>query len=171
MRAVTPHNARAEFRSILRDTSDDLLAYFERRVHLRDDAADLLGETLLQAWRRRAVLPDEPRRRRMWLFTIAANVLSNHNRSRRRRTALTDRLRDRLAGTSTEADPTETHAIRDAVLRLSQAHRELVTLIHWDGFTIIEAAEILGLNPSTARGRYAAARETLKSALADAALM
>lgn len=170
MHAVTPQHARAEFRSMLRDTSGDLLAYFERRVHIRDDAADLLGETLLQAWRRRDALPEEPQRRRMWLFTIAAHVLSNHHRSRRRRTALTDRLRDRLAGTSPEVDLTETQAVRDAVLRLNQAHRELVMLIHWDGFTIVEAAELLGLNPSTARGRYSAARETLKSALADAAL-
>lgn len=155
---------------MLRDTSGDLLAYFERRIYVRDDAADLLSETLLQAWRRRDALPEEPQRRRMWLFTIAANVLSNHHRSRRRRTALTDRLRDHLAGTSPEVDLSETQAVRDAVLRLNQAHRELVMLIHWDGFTIVEAAELLGLNPSTARGRYSAAREMLKSALADAAL-
>lgn len=167
---MTEHLARAEFRSILRDTSTDLLAYFERRVDVRDDAADLLGETMLQAWRRRGVLPEEPQRQRMWLFTIAANVLSNHHRSRRRRTALTARLRDRLADTSAEVDPTETHAIRDAVLRLNQAHRELVMLIHWDGFTIAEAAEILGLNPSTARGRYSAAREVLKRSLEEATL-
>lgn len=55
--------------------------------------------------------------------------------------------------------------VRDAVLRLNAAQRELVMLIHWDGFTIVEAAELLGLNSSTARGRYAAARETLKDAL------
>jgi RNA polymerase sigma-70 factor (ECF subfamily) len=40
-------------------------------------------------------------------------------------------------------------------------------LIHWDGFSVVEAAELLGLNPSTARGRYAAARTALREALAD----
>lgn len=44
-------------------------------------------------------------------------------------------------------DLTETHAVRDAVLRLADARRELVMLIHWDGFTVVEAAEQLGLNP------------------------
>ena len=39
-------------------------------------------------------------------------------------------------------------------------------LIHWDGLTIIEAAELLGLNASTARSRYAAARASLREALA-----
>ena len=137
---------------------------------LRDISGDLLGETLLQAWRRRDVLPDEPQRRRMWLFTIATNVLSNHTRSGRRRTALADRLRDHMSGTSPDVDLTEILTVREAVLRLHDAQRELVMLIHWDGFSIVEAAEILGINASTARGRYSAARETLKRALADAAL-
>jgi RNA polymerase sigma-70 factor (ECF subfamily) len=55
--------------------------------------------------------------------------------------------------------------VRDAVLRLHNAQRELVMLVHWDGFTLVEAAEILRLNPSTARSRYAAAREVLRQAL------
>jgi len=35
-------------------------------------------------------------------------------------------------------------------------------LVHWDGFNIREAAELLAINPSTARSRYAAAREALQ---------
>ena len=165
---MTPQ-ARAGLRTTLREASGDLLAYFERRVRVREDAADLLGETMLQAWRRHDALPEEPTRRRMWLFTIAANVLANHHRSRRRRTALTDRLRDYLATAPPEPDLAEVNAVRDAVLRLHDAHRELVMLIHWDGFTVVEAAELLGLNASTARGRYAAARQALKDALTETA--
>lgn len=33
----------------------------------------------------------------------------------------------------------------------NDVHRELVMLIHWDGFIIVEAAALLGLNASTAR--------------------
>jgi len=165
---LTPH-ARAGLRSALRHASGDLLAYFERRVHVREDAADLLSETMLQAWRRRDALPDDATRQRMWLFTIAAHVLANHQRSRRRRSALADRLRDHLSSAPAGPDLAETHAVRDAVLRLHAAQRELVMLVHWDGFTIVEAAELLGLNPSTARGRYSAARQALKAALAASA--
>lgn len=159
---------RAAFRACLRDEAGDLLAYFERRVRVRDDAADLLGETMLQAWRRVEALPEDATRRRMWLFTIAAHVLANHRRSHRRRSALTDRLREHLASARPQPDAAEASAVRDAVLRLHDAHRELVMLVHWDGLTLVEAAEVLGLNPSTARGRYAAAREALRSALAEA---
>lgn len=160
---------RANLRTALREISPDLLAYFERRVRCPEDAADLLGETMLQAWRRTDALPAEAERQRMWLFTIAAHVLANHARSRRRRTALADRLRTHLATAPVSPDPAEASAVRDAVLRLHDAQRELVMLIHWDGFTIVEAAELLGLNPSTARGRYAAAREALRQALAETA--
>jgi RNA polymerase sigma-70 factor (ECF subfamily) len=166
--AVTP-DERAEFRVALRDTADQLLGYFERRVSSREDAADLMAETMLQAWRRSAALPSAPERRRMWLFTIAANVLANHRRSTRRRTALAERLRSHLASSASEPDPAEAIAVRDAVRRLESSGRELVMLINWDGFTIVDAAELLGINPSTARSRYAAARDELKRALSPVA--
>ena len=164
MRPVTPEST-ADFRAALRDAAEDLLAYFERRLTIREDAADLLAETMLQAWRRHDTMPEQAERRRMWLFTVAANVLANHHRSTRRRLALADRLRGHLVTSATEPDHAEASAVRDAVLRLHAAQRELVMLIHWDGFSIVDAAEILGLNPSTARSRYSAAREELKQAL------
>ncbi|RYP86753.1 sigma-70 family RNA polymerase sigma factor [Nocardioides guangzhouensis] len=159
---------RAELRGALRANSEALLAYFERRVSPREDAADLLGDTMLHVWRRRRDLPPgDATQQRMWLFTIAGRVLANHRRSSRRRLALTERLRTHLTDAGAVPDPTEANAVRDAVLRLPPRHREIVTLVHWDGFTLAEAAEVLGLNQSTARSRYAAARTKLKNALME----
>ncbi len=159
-------DARAGVRAALRDASADLLGYFERRVAPREDAADLLGEVMLTAWRRVDQLPEGAERRRMWLFTIAANVLANHRRSARRRSALTDRLRGLVATARPLQDQGEAHAVRDAVLRLPVGQRDLVMLVHWEGLSVAEAAEILGVNASTARGRYAAAKSELHHALA-----
>lgn len=158
--------SEVELRAALRNTANDLLAYFERRVLVREDAADLLSETFMAAWRRLDTLPEAPERQRMWLFTIAAHVLANGARSRRRSAALGTRLQATLRE-APAPDHAEAHAVRDAVLRLHDAHRELVMLIHWDGFTIVEAAELLGLNASTARSRYGAARAQLRQALVD----
>lgn len=158
-------DATAAARAAFRDASPDLLAYLSRRVPSVEDAADLFGEVMLTAWRRIEKLPDSPERQRMWLFVIAANTLSNHRRSAIRRSELTERLREHLVAAAPAPD--SAYAVRDAVLRLHQAQRELVMLIHWDGFSIVEAAEILGLNASTARSRYAAAREVLRGALVD----
>ena len=161
-------DARDRVRAALERTADDLLRYLERRVHVPADAADLLNDTMLHAWRRAADCPAGPQRQRMWLFTIAANVLSNHRRSNTRRLRLANRLRDHFIVEPTP-DHAEPSAVRDAVLRLHDSHRELVRMIHWDGLTITEAAELLGLNASTARSRYAAARQSLRDALALAA--
>lgn len=163
---MTPEDHRVA-ETTLHAAASDLLAYFERRTSSPHEAADLLGESFLQAWRRIDKLPVEPERQRMWLFTIAAHVLANSRRGSRRRAALTDRLRRTVADAT--PDHSEAADVRDAVLRLHAAQRELVMLIHWDGFSIIEAAELLGLNASTARSRYAAARQVLKSALAEQA--
>jgi RNA polymerase sigma-70 factor (ECF subfamily) len=156
---------RQEVRELLETTAPDLLAYFERRVADHEDAADLLNETMLQAWRRKADLPTEYEQGRMWLFITARNVLSNHHRSRRRRTALLARIREQLAFHQVEIDDSQSHTVRHAVLRLPETQRELVILIHWDGFNISESAQILGVNASTARSRYAAARRSLHDSL------
>jgi len=55
--------------------------------------------------------------------------------------------------------------VRDAIARLSPEQAELVRLIHWDGFTITDAGQFLGINPSTARTRYQRARDDLRTAL------
>jgi RNA polymerase sigma factor (sigma-70 family) len=157
---------RVDVRIALRDNSRDLLSYFERRVSTHEDAADLLGETMLVVWRRSGAMPrDDAVRQRMWLFKVASNVLANHLRSQRRRIALTARLRQHVSTEDQARDPSQAIAVRDAVARLSPKHRELVTLVHWDGFTIGEAAEVLALNPSTARSRYGEARALLRNAL------
>lgn len=144
----------------------DLLAYFERRVRDREDAADLLGETLLVAWRRAEVVPRDGTQARMWLFGVARGVLSNHTRGVRRRIRLADALREQLATAPREA-PRGAHqdALLEAIAGLPEDLAELVRLVHWDGFTLVEAADLTGVPASTARGRYARARELLQRSL------
>lgn len=157
----------AELRRALEENGRDILAYFERRLSERQDAADLLSETAMTAWRRVDTLPlRDGTTQRMWLFGIARLVLGNHRRGRRRRSAMVERLRDALRLVpAAAADPAVGLVVRDAVQRLRDEHRELVLLVHWDGFSLAEAAELLGLNHSTARGRYAAACATLREVL------
>lgn len=93
-------------------------------------------------------------------------MLANHRRGSGRRIALADRLRTQIAGAVAEhPDPAETAEVRDAVAALPADRRELVVLVHRDGFSITEAAQLLDVNPSTARTRYGAARERLARAL------
>lgn len=153
-----------QIRDALHAEANALLAYFERRVEPREDAADLLAETMLQAWRRERSLPEDTVEARMWLFGIARNVLANHRRGQTRRTALMDKLRRHLRDPVAPSEE-EAIAVRDAVARLDPKQGELIRLVHWDGFSLAEAASILAVNPSTARGRYATGKAELRSTL------
>ena len=50
---------------------------------------------------------------------------------------------------------------------LPEPLRELVTLVHWDGFSVAEASRLTGAAASTGRTRYAKARALLRAYLAD----
>jgi RNA polymerase sigma-70 factor (ECF subfamily) len=149
----------------LERSAPDLLAYLQRRVGL-DDAPDLLGEAIVVAWRRVRELPAHPERARMWLFGIARGTLLNHARGERRRWALADRIRAEATTDASAPAADEGAEVRDAIARLEPDLAELVRLIHWERLPIADAAELLGIPASTARGRYAKAKEALRTALA-----
>ncbi|PWJ51146.1 RNA polymerase sigma-70 factor, ECF subfamily [Quadrisphaera granulorum] len=151
----------------------DVLAYLQRRVRPTEDAADLLSEVFVIAWRKVDHLPaaDEPLR--MWLFVTARNVLANHVRGTRRaddlaaalRTQLAEQLRTQPAAASPSSSSV---SVEEALDALPDAQRELVRLVHWEGFSIAEAAQMTDVTASTARSRYAAARATLAARLKPA---
>ncbi|WP_298944620.1 sigma-70 family RNA polymerase sigma factor [uncultured Microbacterium sp.] len=141
-----------------------LAAYFQRRVG-PDDAPDLLGETMVVAWRRVAELPADSEGARMWLFGIARGTLLNHARGERRRLALVDRLRSTMSLTRATNGADEGADVRDAIDRLDENLAEIVKLVHWDGFALPEVADILGVPLTAVRSRYRRARDTLRIAL------
>jgi RNA polymerase sigma-70 factor (ECF subfamily) len=161
--------SRIDAEETIRKAAPALLGFFVNRDASPEDAADLVSETLLTAWRVRKRMPEEPEAARMWLFGVARNVLSSHKRSNRRRERLTAKLVDALdhairsrTGHLAEDRVAE---VRAAVRLLPDAERELVALVHWDGFSLVEAADLLGVPASTARSRYQSARQRLAQTL------
>lgn len=165
---MTRHPQDALLIAAFEANATDLLAYLGRRVG-SDDAPDLLGETMVVAWRRVRDLPADRERARMWLFGVARGTLQNHARGERRRWALVDRIRLQ-ANERAAAPPSDAGAeVRDAIERLDPDLAELVRLVHWDGFSLTDAAELLGIPASTARGRYQRAKSDLRAALSTEA--
>ena len=162
---VTPKasDADAHIVATIADNADDVLRYFQRRAD-HQDAADLLAETMLIVWRRSRDVPRDPMHARMWMFGIARNVLHNDERSKRRRWRLADRLRLMSApeGARAADDGVE---VRDAVDRLPGKLAEVVRLVHWEGFSLTQVAEILGEPATTIRSRYLRAKTELHGAL------
>ncbi len=144
----------------------DVLTYFRRRVG-DDDAPDLLADTMVVAWRRIALLPTDDEGARRWIFGIAHHVLLNHARSERRRSRLSVRLRSVLGSAPATLPADHGIEVRDAIARLEPELAELVRLIHWDGFSLAQAAEVIGRPASTVRNQYARAKAQLRDMLGD----
>ena len=148
----------------LAESADDLLRYFRRRVG-DNDAPDLLADTLTTAWRRAPALPRNPDDARAWLFGIAHNTLLNYRRGIQRRNRLADRVRTVL-GTTDQAPAADAGLdVRDAINALDAKQAEIVRLVHWEGFSLAQAADMLDQPASTVRNHYQRAKQQLRKAL------
>ncbi|MGJ9406333.1 RNA polymerase sigma factor [Nesterenkonia aurantiaca] len=159
------HSNESPVEAAVRANSVDLLHYFERRTTATDAAADLVAETMLIAWQREQEHPDGAEASRMWLFGIARKVLMNSERGQRRRHRLASKLKMLLRPEEASQAADEGVEVRDAVQQLDPELSELVRLVHWEGFSITDAGQILGLPSSTARGHYQRAKQQLRGAL------
>jgi DNA-directed RNA polymerase specialized sigma24 family protein len=73
---------RAErFEALVREVGPSIAGYVVRRVEVHADAADVLSETLLVAWRRADALPQDAEGARRWLIGVARGVLANQRRT------------------------------------------------------------------------------------------
>lgn len=147
------------FRALYDGNFAAVLGYALRRVDQPADAADVVSEVFLVAWRRYDEAP--PGDGRPWLFGIARHVLANFHRSSRRRLRLGARLRDTLArdvAPDPAIDVAEWDRVRRVLLQLPPDDRELLMLVGWDGLTPAEAAQVIGIAAGAARMRLARAR-------------
>lgn len=151
------------FEKLAERESPALLQYFARRVDPVADAADLLADVLLVAWRRRDAIPPEAVEARMWLFAVARKTLNNHRRWRIRHDALAERLRGEVLVVNEKAG-VEVHRQEALALlhSLNLLDREILTLVYWDGFRLDEVATLLKRNASTIRARHARALHKLR---------
>lgn len=157
MRPPTPEE---RFGELFDATYPALLGYAVRRVTDPEDAADIVAETYLVAWRR---LDDVPGggEGRPWLFGVARNVLANYYRSERRRSALAVRLRETLAD-DLPRTTVEPSTLGSAMARLSDDDRELLRLVAWEGLARDEIARVLRVPRATVRVRLHRARRRLQ---------
>ncbi len=169
IRAVAPELvdqlAETRFRRLYATYSRELLAFALRRVADPEDAADVLAETFLVAWRRGAEVPAGPAAR-AWLYGVARNVLANHQRGEHRRLRLAERLRSELAGVAVDPFPHgRERELIAALAALAPEDREILTLTAWEDLSPREAARALGISAVAARSRLHRARRRLRRQL------
>jgi RNA polymerase sigma factor (sigma-70 family) len=156
---------RRRFEEIYAVNSAPILGYALRRTENGEDAADVVAETFLTAWRR---LDDVPpgQDARLWLYGVARRTLANHRRSERRKSELSDRLSRDLAQVHRDPEYTGRLAVVASAFRgLSDADRELLGLVGWEGLDHAEIAAVLGCSRNAVRIRLHRARARFAAAV------
>ena len=161
----------AEFAALFDRHATSVHRYLARRAG--DLADDLLSETFLVAFRRRAAYRPEHVEVRPWLLGIATNVLRGHERSERRRY----RALAREAGRPQEHgdDPADSgdrftaQALRGplaaALAGLKARDRDALLLLAWGQLGYAEIAAVLDVPVGTVRSRLNRARRQTQAAL------
>jgi RNA polymerase sigma-70 factor (ECF subfamily) len=147
------------FDALARECLEPLRRYLARRTDA-ETAADVLGDTLLVAWRRFDDVPAEPL---PWLYGVARNCLANAERGVRRRARLAARLAAQPVEPSTGPDATVLH---EALAALTDTDRELVRLWAWEHLGPAEIATVVGLTPNAVSIRLTRARQRLRDLMA-----
>lgn len=165
-REVGSERAEARFEHLYAEHGRALLAYAVRRAADAEDAADVVAETFMVAWRRLEQLPPGESAR-LWLYGVARQVLRNQRRSERRRERLAERLRRELPAALDGVRPhaSGTGAVRSALARLGPEDQEILRLCGWEELTPSEIATVLGISHVAARSRLHRARHRLRDAL------
>jgi RNA polymerase sigma factor (sigma-70 family) len=147
-----------------------VLAYAVRRTSDQDDAADVLAETFLVAWRRLSDVPSGEGEL-MWLYGVARRVLANQQRAERRRQRLAQGLGRELSSALRTAAPAaaDGHPVLEALAGLDLDDREILLLAAWEELSAQQIGAVLGITQIAARSRLHRARERLQAALGTAA--
>lgn len=147
---------------VLRRHGDSILRLAFSYLHRRDEAEDVLQDTLLQ-YLQKAPPFSSAEHEKAWLLRVAANLSKNKLSYWKRHPQ--EELSDLLPGES--GDP-QLSAVWDCVKALPPKYRAVVHLYYYEQYTTVEIAGLLGKKESTVRSLLARARGLLRERLEGA---
>jgi len=149
-----------------------MFAFFRRLCGSDEDAADLTQKTFAKAW---PALSSFQGRSSFstWLHGIGRNVYVDWRRKGNRLDSQPDEWWETCAADG--PSPYENTSERDAadhlhalVSRLDEVHREVIHVHYYQGLSLSETAEVLGIATSTVKYRLREALDQLRSQSSEA---
>jgi RNA polymerase sigma factor (sigma-70 family) len=152
------------------DHHDHILGYALRRTNSAEDAADIVADVFLAAWRRIGDVP-VGEGALPWLYGTARRVLANHYRGERRQRALAARLASALPPLTEQVtdhvDDGGLASMAAAFAALGDDDREILALVGWEGLDRDAIAAVMNCTRATVRVRLHRARRRFDSALRE----
>ena len=165
---------RDAFEMIIRSSSRNLFAIAYGILQNREEAEDVVQDTLVKAWKSRWRVRD-PEKFPAWISTIARHRARDLAR-RRRPEPLPENFESNTAvefGGATEQTADLDGEVRSALAQLPELHRAAVTLRYFEELDYATIEQTLGLTNGALRGILGRAlgvmRRRLKPALASIA--
>jgi RNA polymerase sigma-70 factor (ECF subfamily) len=164
---MSPDEISAMAEEVLNTMGDAILRLAFSYLHNREDAEDILQETMIKLVTQTPVFENE-KHRKAWLMTVAANL--SKNRIEYNKVRDTAELNEELAGAEEEDRNVsdDLSAIWKAVEQLPVNQREAIHLFYQEGYKTAEIAEITGRPEATVRSDLKRGRDKLKSILKEA---
>ncbi len=131
-----------------------------------EDAEDLYQDALVRAMAARSV-PNDARAFRVWMFRLIRNLWIDRLRREHRRGELIDAEAEpeEQPGPGDEETLVDVLLVRQAFLRLSKDHRDVLALVDIAGFSYDETADLLETPRGTVMSRISRARAALAAQL------
>ncbi|ACZ83903.1 MULTISPECIES: sigma-70 family RNA polymerase sigma factor [Streptosporangium] len=156
-------------RALFDEHGGPLYGYVLRLTGDPGRAEDVVQETLLRAWRHPDALSGRPIR--AWLFTVARNLVVDQHRARKSRPPETGAEALAVLPADDELErAVESWAVAEALATLRPEHREVLAEVYYQGKSVKEAAEALGIPAGTVKSRTYYALRALKLALEERGL-
>jgi len=153
---------QAEWQGWLQEHGAKFLLFARQKTHSEADAQDLVQEAVVEAVKRSG--HNGPPALALVFATIhrrAIDLARREDRRAGREFAAMETESEPWFDTSVE-DRERAQLIQDAMSRLPEIYREVVTLKLWGGLTFAEIAGSLGIPANTAASRYRYALEELR---------
>ena len=141
------------FERIYEEHRDAVRAYVRRRAP-EGLVEDIVSDVFVVCLRR---IDDVPRNALPWLYGVARKTLANARRKRRDIPLAPE--------VSYEPEPEGDAKLATAFAALSDADREILRLVAWEGLSLRDAARVLECSPVAARVRYHRAKTRLRACL------
>jgi len=159
------HGDVASYRELVRRHAGKLSGFARRLLRDEAEAEDVVQETFLRLWQRaRDYTPSA--RFSSWLFRIAHNLAVDRLRARGHLSALDDSAEPVSAAQPLLLDEKRrAEALGEALRALPPRQGAAMTLVHLQGLSGAEAAEVLGVGAEALESLLARARRALKAEL------
>jgi RNA polymerase sigma-70 factor (ECF subfamily) len=168
---------QAAFSCLLNRHLNAIHAYLFRLTGSRTDADDLSQDTFLRVWRKAASFKPGRAKLTTWLHRIAHNLFVDEYR-RQLRAQPPNHAVDTDPALDEIADPRADHAslsehreqladLNRALMALPEGQRSALTLCQIQGFSNLEAADIMAVSVRALESLLARARRRLKNELSE----